>query len=107
MPSSSRKVQNGTITSSIDLIPVQLMEELIRRNRLDQRWLRPMVFLYDGQEALWDARTRHLPMGGVDILDLLHAMPRLWQAAHVFRKEGSAACGCCKATWRRCDAGCV
>jgi hypothetical protein len=50
-----------------------------------------MVFLYDGQEALWDARARHLPAGGVDILDLLHVTPRLWQAAHAFHKEGSAA----------------
>jgi hypothetical protein len=67
------------------------MEELIGRNRHDHRWLRPMAFLYDGQEALWAARARHLPAGGVDILDLLHVTPRLWQAAHVFHPEGSEA----------------
>jgi hypothetical protein len=67
------------------------MEELIQRNRRDHKWLRPMACLYDGQEALWDARARHLPAGGVYILDLLHVTPRLWQAAHAFHKEGSAA----------------
>ncbi len=86
------RIENGKITSSIDRVHVELMEELRLRNRLDHRWVRAMVFLYDGQEALWDARARHLPAGGgVDILDLLHVTPRLWQAAHVFHKEGSAA----------------
>jgi hypothetical protein len=79
------------ITSSIDLVHAAMMEELIGRNRLDHHWLRPMVFLYDGQEALGEARARHLPAGGVNILDLLHVTPRLWQAAHVFHPEGSDA----------------
>ena len=30
-----------------------------------------------------------LPERAVDILDLLHVTPRLWQAAHVFEEEGS------------------
>jgi hypothetical protein len=85
------RVVGGQSTSSIDLAHAALMEELIQRNRQNHDWLRPMVFLYDGQEALWEARARHLPAGGVDILDLLHVTPRLWQAAHVFHKEGSAA----------------
>jgi hypothetical protein len=85
------RVVGGQATSSIDLAHAALMEELMQRNRRDHQWLRPMVFLYDGQEALWDARARHLPAGGVDILDLLHVTPRLWQAAHVFHKEGSDA----------------
>jgi hypothetical protein len=85
------RVVNGQVTSSIDLVHAALLEELVQRNRRAHQWLRPMVFLYDGQEALWDARARHLPAGGVDILDLLHVTPRLWQAAHVFHKEGSAA----------------
>jgi hypothetical protein len=85
------RVVDGQSTSSIDLAHAALMEELLLRNRFEHCWLRPMVFLYDGQEALWDARARHLPAGGVDILDLLHVTPRLWQAAHVFHPEGSAA----------------
>jgi hypothetical protein len=85
------RVAGDEVTSGIDLVHAALMEELIGRNREDHRWLRPMVFLYDGQEALWEARARHLPASGVDILDLLHVTPRLWQAAHVFHPEGSDA----------------
>jgi hypothetical protein len=52
---------------------------------------KPLVFLSDGQEALWAARADWLPERVVDILDLLHVTPRLWKAAHVFHKEGSPA----------------
>jgi hypothetical protein len=50
---------------------------------------KPLVFLADGQEALWEARRDWLPERAVNILDLLHVTPRLWQAAHVLHKEGS------------------
>jgi hypothetical protein len=50
---------------------------------------KPLVFLSDGQEALWEARADWLPERVVGILDLLHVTPRLWKAAHVFHKEGS------------------
>jgi hypothetical protein len=49
---------------------------------------KPLAYLSDGQEALWDARREWLPARGVDILDLLHVTPRLWKAAHVFHREG-------------------
>jgi hypothetical protein len=52
---------------------------------------KPLVYLSDGQEALWTARGEWLPERAVDILDLLHVTPRLWQAAHAFCKEGSDA----------------
>lgn len=52
---------------------------------------KPLVFLSDGQEALWDARRYWLPEQAVGILDILHVTPRLWKAAHVFHKEGSQA----------------
>jgi hypothetical protein len=50
---------------------------------------KPLAYLSDGQEALWEARREWLPARGVDILDLLHVTPRLWKAAHVFHREGS------------------
>jgi hypothetical protein len=50
---------------------------------------KPLVFLCDGQEALWDARREWLPERAVGILDILHVTPRLWKAAHVFHPEGS------------------
>jgi hypothetical protein len=60
--------------------------ELSLRGRAEDK---PLVFLSDGQEALWEARQEWLPQRAVDILDLLHVTPRLWQAAHVFHPEGS------------------
>jgi hypothetical protein len=83
--------ETGTEHAAVDIIHEWMKDELIERNRQDHQWQRPMVFLYDGQESLWDARAAHLPAVGVDILDLLHVTPRLWQAAHVFHREGSAA----------------
>src|SRR5262249_10536421 len=51
-----------------------------------------LVHLCDGQEALWQARQAQLPTRNLtEILDLLHATPRLWQAAHCFHPEGSPA----------------
>jgi hypothetical protein len=78
-------------TPGIDLVHVEIRNELIERNRRDGAWVRPLVCLYDGQEALWAARAQYLPSAGVEILDLLHVTPRLWQAAHLFHPEGSAA----------------
>jgi hypothetical protein len=51
----------------------------------------PLVCLMDGQESLWTARKRRLPRDEevVDILDLLHVTPRIWEAAHLFCAEGS------------------
>ncbi len=44
----------------------------------------------DGQEALWQARGDYLPdKNAVEILDLLHVTPRLWQAAKLFYGERS------------------
>ena len=48
---------------------------------------KPLAYLSDGQEALWEARREWLPARGVDILDLLHVTPRLWKAAHLFHRE--------------------
>ncbi len=66
-----------------------MLEELWLRNR---GYGKEMVHLCDGQDALWAARQRYLPQRNTtDILDLLHVTPRLWQAAHVFYREGSDA----------------
>jgi len=66
-----------------------LLWELCRRN---PGRAQEVVYLSDGQEALWAAQEEYL--GGrcaAGILDLLHVTPRLWRAAHVFHPEKSAA----------------
>lgn len=50
------------------------------------------VCVMDGQETLWEARESfldHAPV--VEVLDLLHVTPRLWQAAHLFHSAESEA----------------
>lgn len=74
--------------SGIEATYTWMLEEIWARNR---GFVKEMVHLCDGQETLWEARERHLPpRNTVDILDLLHVTPRLWQAAHVFHAEKSA-----------------
>jgi hypothetical protein len=65
-----------------------MVGELFLRGRGKDK-SKPLVYLSDGQEALWQARRQWLPERGVDILDLLHVTPRLWKAAHVFHAERS------------------
>jgi hypothetical protein len=73
--------------SSIDLVYDWLLGQSVLRNPKSRR---PTVHLCDGQEALWQARAHYLPdENAVDILDLLHVTPRLWQAAKLFFGERS------------------
>jgi hypothetical protein len=53
---------------------------------------KPIVCIMDGEESLWSMRDvfqEELPM--IDILDLLHVTPRLWDAALLFHPRGSDA----------------
>ena len=71
--------------SAIDLIFDWLAGDYALRNP-DSR--RPTVHINDGQVALWQARYEYLPDdNAVDILDLLHVTPRLWEAAKLFHGE--------------------
>jgi hypothetical protein len=72
--------------SGTEAVFAWMVGELYLRGRGKNK---PLVFLSDGQEALWEARAQWLPDGTVGILDLLHVTPRLWKAGHVFHKEGS------------------
>ena len=51
-----------------------------------------LVNLSDGQRSLETDRDEYLPRDEqtVEILDLLHVLPRLWEAAHLFHPEASA-----------------
>jgi hypothetical protein len=87
--SLSSEDEAGVMHSGQDVVYAWLLNEVAERNR---GLGKEMVHLCDGQEALWQARQAHLPgRNTTDILDLLHVTPRLWQAAHLFHREGSAA----------------
>ncbi len=51
-----------------------------------------IICLMDGQRSLWTSCAAHLPGSNVvEILDLLHAMEYVWNAAYLFHAEGSNA----------------
>ena len=84
----SRTVQGEEVRGQ-DLVFEQLHDEIAQRRRQGQ----VLVHLCDGQKSLQTDRWAYLPVDGrtVDILELLHVVPRLWQAAHLFHSEGSTA----------------
>jgi hypothetical protein len=71
--------------SSIAVVFDWLWWEFAQRNPKLQR---PTLCLCDGQEALWQACTDAVSdPNRVEILDLLHVTPRLWQAAKLLYGE--------------------
>jgi hypothetical protein len=71
--------------SSIDVVFDWLWWEFAQRNPHAKR---PTVCLCDGQETLWQACDDAVAdPDRVDILDLLHVTPRLWQAAKLLYGE--------------------
>jgi hypothetical protein len=80
--------RDGAKVSGTDEVFAWLHNELADRNPGQGK---EVVNLMDGQESLWEARRDYLPgANAVDVLDLLHVTPRLWQAAHLFHQERSA-----------------
>jgi hypothetical protein len=78
---------DGILVGGQDLVFTHLSDEIKHRRRPKQ----VLVHLCDGQRSLETDRQAYLPTDAntVDILDLMHAIPRLWEAAHVFHGEGS------------------
>lgn len=73
--------------SSTELVFDWLWWEYAQRN---PRLQRPTVCLCDGQETLWQACADAIAdEDRVEILDLLHVTPRLWQAAKLLYGEKS------------------
>jgi hypothetical protein len=68
-----------------------MAEQVAQRNPAGKN---PVVLLMDGQDSLWKAGWDYLPEELADvteILDLLHALAYLWEAAHLFHPNGSGA----------------
>ncbi len=85
--SSLKQEKDGQLELGEDLVFRWMAQEVSRRNPKDQKVI---VCLMDGGRSLWKARERHLPREDViEILDVIHVTPRLWDAAHLFHREGS------------------
>ena len=64
-------------------------DEMARRNPEGSK---PIVCIMDGEPALWEMRdVFQQDVAMVDVLDLLHVTPRLWDAASVFHARDSRA----------------
>lgn len=76
---------------------VRAQDEVFQHLRDDvalrRRPRQTVVHLCDGQHSLETDRHKYLPLDKrtVDVLDLMHVLPRLWEAAHLFHREGSDA----------------
>jgi hypothetical protein len=83
----TRPIDDGIIWPGQEMVFAHLSDEIKQRRRLNQ----VLIHLCDGQKSLETDRQDYLPTDAntVDILDLMHATTRLWQAAHVFHDEGS------------------
>lgn len=94
-PEAKQKRYWAELTRSIDgieirgqdLVFTQMAHAIEQRRQANQ----VLIHLCDGQPSLLTDRLTFLPFDDktVDILDLMHAITRLWIAAHVFHKEGS------------------
>lgn len=80
------RAEDGSLGEPIDAVFGWQAKELDRRNKSETK---EVVCVMDGQECLWEGCQRHMPAGVVEVLDILHVTPRLWQASHLFHKEGS------------------
>lgn len=66
-----------------------MSDEVAQRHAGDQQ---PIVCVMDGEEALWNMRDAFQEeVSLVDVLDLLHVTPRLWDAASLFYSRESRA----------------
>ena len=66
------------------------LDQEVRQRRTSPQ--QPVISLMDGQESLWETKAVFQDdFPTVDVLDLLHVTPRLWQAAHLFHRAGSPA----------------
>jgi hypothetical protein len=83
----TRPIGDGFWVRGQDMVFVHMSHEIEQRRRPGQ----VLIHLCDGQKSLQTDRQVYLPTDAntVDILDLMHAIPRLWEAAHVFHSEGS------------------
>jgi len=79
--------QDGQWIDGEEVVFRWMFEEVKARR---EPW-QPLVCVMDGQLSLWESRRTYLPAEEViEILDLLHVTPRLWEAAYLFHPEGSA-----------------
>ena len=74
--------------SGIHVAMAWIIGQIVARRRAGQ----VLIVLMDGQESLWETMKLHLSFSArtVPILDILHALSYVWEAAGLFEKTDSA-----------------
>lgn len=75
----------ASLTSGKDLFIADVVKEVMRRNTKSDKFL---VVVTDGERALQQKIGRTMKHATL-ILDLVHALEKIWKAAYVFHEEGS------------------
>jgi hypothetical protein len=75
----------ASLTSGKDIFIADVVKEVSRRNQRQDKFL---VVVTDGERALQQKISRTMK-GATLILDLIHALEKVWKAAYVFHEEGS------------------
>ncbi len=83
-PKPENKRVWASLTKDKTLVIEEVRQEVRRRDPENQKTL---VALTDGERALQRRVVKHMNL--ILILDLIHVLERVWQAAHVFQPEGS------------------
>lgn len=82
----SQKTQDGEIKATGEIFTWLSQQAGLRNPTRDK----PVVVLMDGQKSLWNASETILPdTPRVEILELLHVTPRIWDAAALFYAKDS------------------
>jgi hypothetical protein len=72
--------------------PMLFLEMMMECYRRDPMHKKPCICVMDGERQLWNLAEEWFP-GAIGILDLFHAMKRLWDVAHCLYAEESAEAG--------------
>ena len=85
-PETQDDGDGGTIAiTGIHVAMAWIIGQVLARRRSGQ----VLIALMDGQESLWETMKMHLTFSArtVPILDILHALAYVWEAASLFEKE--------------------
>jgi hypothetical protein len=79
----------GELLPAAPMLFLEMMTECYRRDPKDEK---PCICVMDGERQLWNLAEEWFPRA-IGILDLFHAMKRLWDVAHCLYAEESAEAG--------------
>lgn len=83
----------ASLTRTVDDVEINATEEVFswlsaQVQQRDPQTEKPMVVIMDGQPSLWTALEDYgFNNERIEILDLLHATPRIWEAANILCKK--------------------